>query len=92
MTPEAIQNLPVTEVKLTLYGKEQLVRMCAVAAMARFLKGTTLVCAVWCEFYDADKQRWAKACLLLATETDLCAEENCICMRAVGASNPCFTT
>jgi len=74
MTPEAIQNLPVTEVKLTLYGKEQLVRLRTVVAMARFLKGT-LVRAVWCEFYDADKQRWSKARLLLATETDLRAEE-----------------
>jgi len=74
MTPEAIQNLPVTEVKLTLYGKEQLVRLCTVVAMARFLKGT-LVRAVWCEFYDADKQRWSKARLLLATETDLRTEE-----------------
>ena len=35
----------------------------------------TLVRAVWCEFYDADKQRWSKARLLLATETDLRAEE-----------------
>ena len=74
MTPEAIRNLPVTEVKLTLYGKEQLVRLRTVVAMARFLK-RTLVRAVWCEFYDADKQRWSKARLLLATETDLRAEE-----------------
>ena len=74
MTPEAIRNLPATEVKLTLYGKEQLVRLRTVVAMARFLKGT-LVRAVWCEFYDADKQRWSKARLLLATETDLRAEE-----------------
>lgn len=74
MTPDAILNLPATEVKLTLYGKEQLVRLRTVAAMARFLKGT-LVRAVWCEFYDADKQRWSKARLLLATETELNAEE-----------------
>ncbi len=74
MTPEVIRKLPVTEVKLTLYGKEQLVRLRTVVAMARFLKGT-LVRAVWCEFYDADKQRWSKARLLLATETDLRAEE-----------------
>ena len=74
MTPKAIRNLPVTEVKLTLYGKEQLVRLRTVVAMARFLK-RTLVRAVWCEFYDADKQRWSKARLLLATETDLRAEE-----------------
>ena len=74
MTPEAIRNLPVTEVKLTLYGKEQLVRLRTVVAMARFLK-RMLVRAVWCEFYDANKQRWSKARLLLATETDLRAEE-----------------
>jgi hypothetical protein len=73
MTPEAIRNLPVTEVKLTLYGKEQLVRLRTVVAMARFLKGT-LVRAVWCEFYDTDKQHWSKARLLLATETELRAE------------------
>ena len=74
MTPETIRKFPVTKVKLTLYGKEQLVRLRTVVAMARFLKGT-LVRAVWCEFYDADKQRWSKARLLLATETDLRAEE-----------------
>lgn len=74
MTPDAILNLPVTEVKLTLYGKEQLVRLRTTVAMARFLKGAP-VRAVWCEFYDADKQRWSKARLLLATETELNAEE-----------------
>jgi len=74
MTPEAIGALPVTEVKLTLYGKEQLIRLRSVVAMARFLKGAP-VRAVWCEFFDADKQGWSKARLLLATETDLSAEE-----------------
>ena len=74
MTPETIRNLPATEVKLTLYGKEQLVRLRTVVAMARFLKGA-LVRAVWCEFYDADKQRWSKARLLLATEIELNAKE-----------------
>jgi hypothetical protein len=74
MSPEAILALPITEVKLTLYGKEQLIRLRSVVAMARFLKGTP-VRAVWSEFYDADKQKWSKARLLLATETDLSAEE-----------------
>ena len=74
MTPEAIQALPTTEVKLTLYGKEQLIRLRSVVAMARFLKGTP-VRAVWCEFYDQDQQCWSKARLLLATETALSAEE-----------------
>lgn len=74
MTPDTIRILPSTEVKLTLYGKEQLVRLRTVIAMARFLKGVA-VRAVWCEFYDADKQRWSKSRLLLATETQLSAEE-----------------
>ena len=74
MTPDTILALPVTELKLTLYGKEQLIRLRTVLAMARFLKGTP-VRAVWCSFYDADKSGWSKARLLLATETELCAEE-----------------
>ena len=39
MTADAILALPETEVKLTLYGKEQLVRLRSVLAMARILKG-----------------------------------------------------
>lgn len=74
ITPEAIQRLPATEVRLTLYGKEQLIRLRTVVAVARFLKGVP-VRAVWCEFYDADKLRWSKTRLLLATETQLGAEE-----------------
>jgi hypothetical protein len=74
MTLETILTLPVTEVKLTLYGKEQLIRLRSVVALARFLKATP-VRAVWCEFYDVDKQSWSKARLLLATETELSAEE-----------------
>ena len=74
MTSDAILALPVTEVKLSLYGKEQLIRLRSVVAMARFLKGAP-VRAVWSEFYDADKQNWSKARLLLATETELGAEE-----------------
>ena len=75
MAPDTIRNLPATEIRLTLYGKEQLVRLLrTVVALARFLRGTP-VRAVWCEFYDVDKQCWSKARLLLATETDLRAEE-----------------
>ena len=74
MTPESIRALPETEVKLTLYGKEQLIRLRSVLAIARFLKGAS-VRAVWCSFYDADKQSWSKARLLLASETELSAEE-----------------
>lgn len=74
MTPETIAALPITEVKLTLYGKEQRVRLRSIVAMARFLKGAP-VRAVWCSFYDADKQSWSKARLLLASETELSAED-----------------
>ena len=74
MTPDAIRNLPLTEFKLTLYGKEQLVRLRTVVAITRFLTGA-LVRAVWCEFYDTDKQCWSKTRLLLAIETELSAEE-----------------
>lgn len=74
LTQQVIEALPATQLKLTLYGKEQLVRLRSVVALARFLKGTK-VRAVWCEFYDADKCRWSKAHLLLATELELSAEE-----------------
>lgn len=80
MTPDAILALPVTELKLTLYGKEQLIRLRSVVAMARFLKGAQ-VRAVWCEFYDVDQQRWSKPRLLLATEIELSAEE-ILCLYA----------
>ena len=66
--------MPFTQLTLKLYGKEQLIRQRSVEALARFLKGTK-VRAVWCEFYDADKCRWSKTRLLLATELELTAEE-----------------
>jgi len=103
MTPDAIRALPVTELKLTLYGQEQLIRLRTVVAMARFLKGTP-VRAVWCSFYDADKQRWSRARLLLATgvgqERACCwrpkpscvRRKSCVCMHAAGVSSPCSTT
>lgn len=73
LTVEDIDALPAHQLTLTLYGKDQLIRLRTVVAMARFLKGTQ-VRAVWCEFFNADKQCWSKARLLLATETDLSAE------------------
>lgn len=69
-----VEALPSTPLKLTLYGKEQLVRLRSVVALARFLNGTK-VRAVWCEFYAADKLRWSKVRWLLATELELTAEE-----------------
>lgn len=56
ITLDVIWNLPATETRPTFYVKEQLVRLRAVMTLARFLKGTP-VRAVWCEFYDVDKQR-----------------------------------
>jgi hypothetical protein len=73
LTPEMIAALPETTLSLLLYGKEQTVRLRSVVALARFLKATP-VCAVWCEFFDPEKNTWSKPRLLLATETELTAE------------------
>lgn len=42
-------------------------------ALARFLKAAP-VHAVWCEFFDPEKNTWSKPRLLLATEIELSAE------------------
>jgi Transposase DDE domain len=73
LSTEAVAALPVTELSLSLYGQDQLLRLRSVVALARFLKGTP-VRAVWCQFFDARKQTWTKPRLLLATETELTAE------------------
>jgi hypothetical protein len=73
LSAEAVAHLPVTELSLSLYGQDQLLRLRSVVALARFLKGTP-VRAVWCQFFDASKQTWTKPRLLLATETELTAE------------------
>jgi len=73
LSAEAVAHLPVTELSLSLYGQDQLLRLRSVVALARFLKGTP-VRAVWCQFFDARKQTWTKPRLLLATETELTAE------------------
>ena len=71
---EAIQALPMTELVLPLYGREQRVRLRSIIVLARFLKGMP-VRAVWCEFFNTKTQTWNKPRLLLATETGLPAEE-----------------
>ena len=73
LSAEAVAHLPLTELSLSLYGQDQLLRLRSVVALARFLKGTP-VRAVWCQFFDARKQTWTKPRLLLATETELTAE------------------
>jgi len=65
--------LPAQEMELMLYGKVQRVRIRSVIAMARFLKGLP-VRAVWCEMQQ-DDGTWSRPRLILATETDLTAQE-----------------
>ncbi|WP_454753993.1 IS701 family transposase [Cupriavidus necator] len=74
LNAEAIEALPAIELRMPLYGKDQQVRLRSAEARARFLKGA-LVRAVWCQFFDAKKQVWTKPRLLLASETDLSAQE-----------------
>ena len=73
VTPNMAAALPATTQSLFLYGKEQIVRLRSLVVLARFLKAKP-VHAVWCEFFDPDKNTWSKPRLLLATETELCAE------------------
>jgi len=71
---DAVAALPVRELVLSLYGKEQRIRLRSIVGLARFLKATP-VRAVWCEFFNEKNQAWNKPRLLLATETELTAEE-----------------
>ena len=68
-----LDALPMTEMKLTLYGKSQRVRLRSVIAIARFLKGLP-VRAVWCEMHQ-DDGTWSRPRLILATETSLTAQD-----------------
>jgi hypothetical protein len=68
-----LETLPVQEIELTLYGKVQPVRVRSVLAVARFLKGLP-VRAVWCEMFLPD-HTWSRPRLILATETDLSAQQ-----------------
>ena len=73
LTRERIDAMPAITLELCLDGKAQTVRLRSIVAMARFLQGTP-VRAVWCEFFDPDKNTWSKPRLLLATEPQLAAE------------------
>jgi hypothetical protein len=72
LTRERIDALPSSEFRVSLYGKEQRIRLRSIIAVARFLKGTP-VRAVWCEFFDPDRETWTKPRLLLASELGLSA-------------------
>jgi hypothetical protein len=65
--------LPAQEMELWLYGKMQRVRLRSVIAVARFLRGVP-VRAVWCEMQQ-DDATWSRPRLILATETDLTAQQ-----------------
>lgn len=58
---------------LWLYGKERRVRIRSLIAVARFLRGVP-VRAVWCEMQQPDGT-WSRPRLILATETDLTAQD-----------------
>ncbi|MBP8926726.1 MAG: transposase [Pseudomonadales bacterium] len=62
--------MPVHAYRLSLYGKEQHIRLRSTIAVVRFLKGAP-VRALWCQFFDPDKDAWTKPRLLLASELDL---------------------
>ena len=68
-----LETLPVQERELMLYGKVQPVRVRSVLAVARFLKGLP-VRAVWCEML-LPNHTWSRPRLILATETDLSAQQ-----------------
>lgn len=67
-----LDALPATVLDLTMYGKEQSVRIRSAIAVARFLKGVPAR-AVWCEMHQPDNT-WSRPRLILATETDLSAQ------------------
>ena len=72
LTPARVRHLPVHEITVELYGKEQPVRLRTAVALARFLKGVK-VRAVWCEMQNKHGE-WTTARLVLATEADLTDE------------------
>lgn len=90
LTREAVAALPTTELTLRLYGKDQRIRLRTAVALARFLKGTP-VRAVWCEFYNAQKDVWLKPRLLLASDADLSAEAVVRLYAQRWGSSRCFT-
>ena len=70
---EILEALPVQEMELMLYGTVQPIRVRSVRAVARFLKGLP-VRAVWCEMFLFD-HTWSRPRLILATETNLSAQQ-----------------
>lgn len=59
-----------TEMKLFIYGKQQLVRWQSRLVLARFLSAMPVL-AVWCQIFDEDKKTWSPVKLILSNETEL---------------------
>lgn len=72
LTPEKVQLLPATSVRMHLYGQMRKVIYRSAVCRARFLKGRE-VKAVWCRFVDKDKQ--SKPRLIISTEPSLGADK-----------------
>lgn len=90
ITPEFRHtNLPVTETTLFIYGKQQRVRLQSCLALARFLSGM-LVQAVWCQIWDEAKQVWSPTKLILASETNLAAQDVVILFARRWGIEPLF--
>jgi len=85
LTRERIDALPAITLELCLYGKAQTVRLRSIVAMARFLQGTP-VRAMWCEFFDPDKNTWSSpACC--SPRTPACRRNRAAPLRRRWASN-----
>jgi len=72
-TPDAVRRLPVTWIKLFVYGKLRWVRYRSAVAKTRFLNGRMVV-AVWSSIED-DKGRMPKDRLIIATDLMLSATD-----------------
>ncbi len=83
------ENLPVTETKLFIYGKQQCVRLQSCLALARFLNAMP-VYAVWCQIWDEAKQVWSPIKLILSNETNLSAQDIVILFARRWSIEPLF--
>lgn len=91
VTPNMAAALPATTQALFLYGKEQSVRLRSLVVLARFLKAQP-VRAVWCEFFDPDKNTWSKPRYCWPPKPHCLPKLSCASMPEGGASNRCSTT
>lgn len=74
VTLEKAMRLKKIKAKMHIFGKENEVRYSSKVVKVRFLKARKCV-AIWCEIYDAKKNKWSKPCLILCTNLSLHPEE-----------------